>query len=203
MYTTHITPPAGPNKPLEYQMTQFRSFAMTDTIETFRQGATAFRNGRDLAKEWRDGFISAANENLDSLNAEPPALESSNYSRPSDTTETRLTEESETSADELALPPTSFSYPVEERETSADELVFASFLLPVEDAASADELSLTTNLKSTTSRKRLGTGPKRTVSKDLRSRSSTSRRRRQSKNLNYGEDIVEVQETSDCVHILW
>ena len=100
-------------------MTQLRSFALTDTIDTFRQGATAFRNGRDLAKEWRDEFIIAANERVGSLNAEPSTLESSNYSRPSDTTDTYVPEESDTSADELAL--TSFSYPVEEPETSADE----------------------------------------------------------------------------------
>jgi hypothetical protein len=131
MYTTHITPPAGPKKPLEYQMSQFRSFAMTDTIETFRQDAPVFRNGRDLAKEWRDGFISAANERVDSLNAEPPALESSNYSRLSDTTEMHSAEESEASANKLSLP--SFSYPVEKPEISADELAFASFLHPVED----------------------------------------------------------------------
>jgi hypothetical protein len=137
MYTTHITPPAGLGMPPEYHMTQLRSFALTDSIDTFRQGATAFRNGRDLAKEWRDGFISTANERVGSLSAEPPTLDS----HPSDTTETYIPEESETSADELAL--TSFSYPVEEPETSADELVVTSFSHPVEDDISADELDHT------------------------------------------------------------
>jgi hypothetical protein len=108
-----------------------------------------------LAKEEHDGFISAANERVGSLNAEPSTLESSNYSRPSDTTETLLVEESETSADELAL--TSFSYPVEEPETSADELLFTSFSHPFEDDISADALDHTTYPNLTASKKRLGT----------------------------------------------
>jgi hypothetical protein len=152
MYTTHITAPAGPGKPPEYHMTQLRSFALTDTIDTFRQGATAFRNGRDLAKEWRDRFISIANERVGSLSAEPPTLDS----HPSDTTETYILEESETSADELAL--TSFSYPVEEPETSADELVVTSFSHLVEDDISADELDHTIYAKPTASKTRLDTG---------------------------------------------
>jgi hypothetical protein len=178
MYTTHITPPAGPGKRPEYQMDQLGAWALTGSREQFLQGATAFRNGRDLAKEWRDGFISAANERVGPLNAEPPTLESSNYSRPSDNTDTCVPEESDTSADELAL--TSFSCPAEEPETSADELSFTSFSHPVEDDISADELDHTTYAKPTTSKKRLGTGSK-TVSKDPRYGTGISSRRRQSK----------------------
>jgi hypothetical protein len=51
MYTTYITILAGPRKLLEYYITQLRSFALTDTIDTFRQGATALQNSQDLAKE--------------------------------------------------------------------------------------------------------------------------------------------------------
>lgn len=94
IYTVHITPPAGPGGRPEYQMTQMRCFAMTDTVETFRQGATAFRNGLDLAKEWRKEFILAANER------ELSTIESSNFSRTSVTTNTHQNEESETSAEE-------------------------------------------------------------------------------------------------------
>lgn len=42
-------------------MTQLRGFTMTDTRETFVEGATAFRNLRDLAKQHRDTFIEDAN----------------------------------------------------------------------------------------------------------------------------------------------
>ena len=34
---------------------------MTGNAETFRQGATWYRNSRDLAKEWRDSAIAQAN----------------------------------------------------------------------------------------------------------------------------------------------
>lgn len=178
MYTTHVTAPAGPGKPPEYQMDQLGAWALTGSREQFRQGATAFRNGRDLAKEWRDGFTSAANERVGSQNAAPSTGESSNYSRPSDNTYTYVPEESDTSADELAL--TSFSYPVEP-ETSANELVFTSFSHPIEDEISADELALTTYAKPTASKERPGTGLKKTISKDPRYGTGTSSRRRQSK----------------------
>ena len=42
-------------------MTQLRSFAMTDTPDTFRQGASALRNARDWAEEKRKELIAAAN----------------------------------------------------------------------------------------------------------------------------------------------
>jgi hypothetical protein len=177
MYTTHITPPAGPGKPPEYQMTQINTWGLTGNADTFRQGATAFRNGRDLAKEWRDKFISAANERVGSLNAEPSTIESSDYNGHSDTAETYHTEDSETSADELALT----SYPVEEPETSADELVFTSFSHPVEDDISADELDHTTYAKPAASKERLSKVSKRTVSNDPRYGTGTSNWRRQSK----------------------
>ncbi|KAL8318517.1 hypothetical protein RB597_005681 [Gaeumannomyces tritici] len=62
LYTHHITEPTTPGGRPEYHMTQLRSFGMTDSRETFVQGATTFRNARDLAKQYRDSFIQAANE---------------------------------------------------------------------------------------------------------------------------------------------
>jgi hypothetical protein len=69
-------------------------------------------------------------------------------------TEPYLVENSETSADELALTSSSVSYPVKEPENSADELVFASFSHPIEDEVLADELSVATDAKPTASKKR-------------------------------------------------
>ncbi|ERF73248.1 hypothetical protein EPUS_03080 [Endocarpon pusillum Z07020] len=37
---------------------------MTDTVDTFRQGATAYRNARDWAKEQRDEAIKRANKRV-------------------------------------------------------------------------------------------------------------------------------------------
>ncbi|KAF7506317.1 hypothetical protein GJ744_011890 [Endocarpon pusillum] len=62
IYTSHPIQPTGPSDQPEYCMNQLRSFAMTDTADTFRQGATAFRNARDWTKKQRDKAIRRANE---------------------------------------------------------------------------------------------------------------------------------------------
>jgi len=59
MYATHPRQSAAGQT--EYHMTQVRSYAMTDTSESFRQGAAALRNSKDLSKEQRDRFIASAN----------------------------------------------------------------------------------------------------------------------------------------------
>jgi hypothetical protein len=149
-----------------------------------------------LAKEWRDGFILAANGKVGSLNAELSTLELSNYSCPLDTTETYLAKEFKTladeptltsfpndkpknSANELAL--TSFSYPTKEPKASANELVFTSFSHPVKDDILANELDHTTYIRPTASKKHPSTGLKKIVSKDPRYCTSTSSWMRQSK----------------------
>ncbi|RJE19571.1 hypothetical protein PHISCL_08105 [Aspergillus sclerotialis] len=62
LYTTHLTEPKGPDCRPEYIMTQLDAWAMTGNQETFLQGASAYRNARDWAKEKRDEFIRLANE---------------------------------------------------------------------------------------------------------------------------------------------
>jgi hypothetical protein len=62
MYSHSVAQPNSPGTRLEYYMHQLRSFAMTDTPESFRQGATALKNAMDLAKEHRDTAIARANE---------------------------------------------------------------------------------------------------------------------------------------------
>jgi len=59
VYATHPTQSATGRT--EYHMTQLGSYALTHSLDTFRQGATAFRNSRDFSKEQRDRFIAAAN----------------------------------------------------------------------------------------------------------------------------------------------
>ncbi|KIX92042.1 uncharacterized protein Z520_12258 [Fonsecaea multimorphosa CBS 102226] len=61
LYTIHGIPPTNPESRPAYFMHQLRSFAMADTAETFRQGATAYRNARDWAKEQRDVAIPLSN----------------------------------------------------------------------------------------------------------------------------------------------
>jgi hypothetical protein len=61
MFTSHPSKSATSDR-TEYYMTQLRSFSMTDNPDTFREGATWYRNGRDWAKEQRDEAIRRANE---------------------------------------------------------------------------------------------------------------------------------------------
>jgi hypothetical protein len=67
MYTTHLT--RSTDDTPEYHMSQVNTWGMTGNTGSFRQGATAFRNARDWAREQRDGFILAANERARSTNA--------------------------------------------------------------------------------------------------------------------------------------
>ncbi|KKZ66335.1 hypothetical protein EMCG_07936 [[Emmonsia] crescens] len=62
LYTTHSTAPRESDDRSEYIMTPLRSFAMTDSPDTFRSAACVYRNARDWAKEQRDILIKSANE---------------------------------------------------------------------------------------------------------------------------------------------
>ncbi|KAK1092613.1 hypothetical protein LTR48_004009 [Friedmanniomyces endolithicus] len=68
VYATH--PRQSAVGQTEYHMTQLGSYAMTHSSESFRQGAAALRNSRDLSKEQRDRFIASANATARRL---PPA----------------------------------------------------------------------------------------------------------------------------------
>lgn len=61
MFTGHPSKSATSDR-TEYYMTQIKTWGMTGSIETFREGATWYRNGRDWAKEQRDEAIRRANE---------------------------------------------------------------------------------------------------------------------------------------------
>ena len=71
MYTTH--PTQTEDGTTEYHMSQVDGWDLTGNPNSFRQGATAFRNARDYAREQRDAFISAANERSRSVHAELPS----------------------------------------------------------------------------------------------------------------------------------
>lgn len=62
MFTSHPSQSANCSGRCEYYMNQLRAFAMTNNRETFRQGATAYKNARDWAKKQRDEAIRRANE---------------------------------------------------------------------------------------------------------------------------------------------
>jgi len=62
MYTSHRVDTTAPGQRSAYHMHQLRSFAMADTVETFREGATFYRNARNWAEEQRNEAIKNANE---------------------------------------------------------------------------------------------------------------------------------------------
>lgn len=64
LYTMHPTGPAGPNGEPKYWTNEIMTFAMTKDADAFRNGAAAFRNAQDWAKEQRDTFIELANERV-------------------------------------------------------------------------------------------------------------------------------------------
>ncbi|KAL7917158.1 hypothetical protein ACQKWADRAFT_61989 [Trichoderma austrokoningii] len=61
LYAHHATAPTTPGESPEYHMTNLDAWAMTGNINTFRCGATAFRNARNIAQRHRNSFIEAAN----------------------------------------------------------------------------------------------------------------------------------------------
>jgi hypothetical protein len=106
LYTTHPVSAAKPSNSVEYHMTQIGGWDLTGSSGQFREGASAFRNARDLAKEERNKMIIAANGSA------PDTCDGTLSSNLSGQTQlTLLTNEigsidSETSADELAFPHT-------------------------------------------------------------------------------------------------
>jgi hypothetical protein len=67
IFAVHLT--LSTDNSTNHHMTPLRSFAMTDTAETFRQGASAYRNAREWAQEQRDTFIAIANKRAIQLDA--------------------------------------------------------------------------------------------------------------------------------------
>ncbi|KAA6415829.1 MAG: hypothetical protein FRX48_00547 [Lasallia pustulata] len=103
LYTSHLGQPTRPGGRPEYYMNQLNTWGMTGNPETFRQGATAYRNARDWTKEKRDGFIEAANGKARGTYTESQSLRSFSYGQASIPVAGLVLVDSDTSADELAL----------------------------------------------------------------------------------------------------
>ncbi|KAK5069073.1 hypothetical protein LTR51_008858, partial [Lithohypha guttulata] len=61
MYAVCRAEPVDSHDRAEYHVHQLNTWGMTGNIETFRQGATAYRNARDWAEKVRDEAIACAN----------------------------------------------------------------------------------------------------------------------------------------------
>ena len=64
MYVTHQMMPTAAGRQPVYAMTQVDSWSLTGNANIFRKGATAYRNGRDWAKQKREEAIEQANKNV-------------------------------------------------------------------------------------------------------------------------------------------
>lgn len=83
LYAHHIAAPTDPEGRPEYHMTQIDGYFMTGNRKSFVEGATAFRNARDLAQYHRDEFIQCANARARRSNVlpvdEPEAADAQQY----------------------------------------------------------------------------------------------------------------------------
>ncbi|KEY64855.1 hypothetical protein S7711_10778 [Stachybotrys chartarum IBT 7711] len=71
LYAHHTTAPTDPEGRQGYHMTQIDAYALTGSRKGFVEGATAFRNARDLARRHRDKFIRQANARASRSDALP------------------------------------------------------------------------------------------------------------------------------------
>ncbi|KAI0550178.1 hypothetical protein F4679DRAFT_222462 [Xylaria curta] len=83
LYAHHSTAPTPSQDRPEYHMTQLDGYQMTGNPKTFVEGATAFRNARDLAKQYRDGFAKEANSRARQIKVTPSQAQCANCSRSS------------------------------------------------------------------------------------------------------------------------
>lgn len=75
LYAHHVAAPTMPGAQPEYHMTQLGSYAMTHSRERFVEGASAFRNARDLAQRHRGSLIQIANAKARQIGIEAPPPE--------------------------------------------------------------------------------------------------------------------------------
>ena len=73
IFTTHPEKSVRRGRKTDYHMNLVDSYAMTGNLHSFRQGATAYRNAVDWAKEQRDEMIAAANDRAEQAEIESNA----------------------------------------------------------------------------------------------------------------------------------
>lgn len=74
VYAHHLTQPEGPGPQPHYHMTPVFTSCLDASVESFREGVTAFRNLQDMAHEYREQFILDAKRRLGATGPRPPAL---------------------------------------------------------------------------------------------------------------------------------
>lgn len=67
IFAHHMTPPDEPGKRPCHHTVSLGKLMLDEDIHAYRRGAMAFRNARDLAREFREAFIVDANRRMQSL----------------------------------------------------------------------------------------------------------------------------------------
>ena len=67
IFAHHMTPPDEPGKRPCHHTVSLGKWMLDEDIHAYRRGAMAFRNARDLAREFREAFIVDANRRMQSL----------------------------------------------------------------------------------------------------------------------------------------
>ncbi|OAA48631.1 hypothetical protein NOR_01881 [Metarhizium rileyi] len=137
MFTSHPIPPRTPGGKPGFVTTQIKTWGLTSDADTFRQGASAFRNARDWAKQQRDDAIRQANERAErfasstSRRLDPRLVDEASGEDTITTTSQRIFQNLDshspasyhyspnTSADELSMNPG--GYPVAKRRKSRSQ----------------------------------------------------------------------------------
>jgi len=65
IFSHHMTQPSSPEKPPHHHTVSIGRWLLDQDVQSFRVGAAAFRNVRDLAREIRGRFIADANRRMD------------------------------------------------------------------------------------------------------------------------------------------
>jgi hypothetical protein len=142
MFTSHLSQPTSPEGRPEYYMNQVNTWGMTGNIETFRQGATYYRNARDWTKEQRDETIRLANERAGGSQAGTLAVDASPGQASSFASEATLEEDYTLSQESrnLLSEDSNTTTNLQESETSSDELSF-NYRLPVKRSSELSKRS--------------------------------------------------------------
>lgn len=78
MYGHSVAQPGGSETKPEYYMHQLGAYAMTHSKESFRDGATAYKNAMELTAEHRNAAIARANETAPTIEEDTEEGENSN-----------------------------------------------------------------------------------------------------------------------------
>lgn len=118
MYTTHVAPPPNAGDRPEYHMHELRGWYITGESDSFRQGASAYRNARDWTQQQRNEAIMRANEKSNEVETEAPTGDAT-----SSPTLSFMTVVSESEACTVSQSRTSFDEDGQEESDVSDDFV--------------------------------------------------------------------------------